>query len=415
MTHARACTCCGGDGNVCEGLGPGLQICIEMSFSGIKKNQWKKGDGCEFGHCAVGYFGPGGIVVGLQEIQNLSGVNITTVPGLSIGNCHMKVVGGSACEYTGVEFQSNEVASNARTSCHPDGLHLSNVSQGIAPGQTFNWQGDVIIRAGESVTVQNQLECGPIVGLGHMSDGGGSCTVTARIVNFGDCTANNDSYTVAQRCSGGQEISVDLETNVDGKYAVRYQGELYALTSQQTNGQPVDVEWVNESCSNDPPVGENRIARACTNSSQTIVYDPDLAPANARTCLWAGRRYELTGEESDSEAQPVLFSISPCLVLGTCSQVTGANDPRCNLPEFAHCPQCFDGTQVDPPVGPNTSQAADDEPDIPFFNAGSILKSAIRFATLNKLDDCPSCERRKKVMDHYGQKVGRWIIKRMKW
>lgn len=398
ITNAGGAPCCcgpGTGGNVCEIVGPGQVICLELSFSGINKNPWKKSDGCDPFSCAVGYFGPGGILAGRQEIQNLSGVNITTSPGFTSGNMHTKIVGASNnCEYTSQEFHFEEIISGERSYCLFGDLHLGNVSQNVGPGQTFNWDGDVIIPPGGSVTVQNQLECGPISGLGHMSDGGGSCVVTARVVNAGDCDANNDTYTIARQCSGVQEISVDLSTNNTDGYAVRYQGELYFLTSRQTTDDPVSgVEWVSESCDIEPEPDCSDILSHLDPRCSTVDYQ------DCAECVDPGVQCSDITNPFDPRCFTDDYRDCPeCSSDVNCNLVTGPDDPKCDLPEWASCPQCHDGTDIDPDPRPESPNAS-----TPGF--GDRVASAIQTASLGKVKPCAGCKKRQEALNRFGERL----------
>lgn len=219
-------------------------------------------------------------------------------------------------------------------------------------------------------------------------------------------------YVLARSCQNQNvAITIDPKTLAPNDITCVYNKTRFRITDEPSDGSPVLVAGSTDDCSS--PGEDLRIARKCFFGDVTTIYDRAEAPSSARSGFWIGQKWELTNEPANGEPVPMVFAPFDCFDLPDCNLVFGPNDPLCDTPQYSRCPKCFNGTQIDPRPGDSFELSTEDPPGI--FDFGDILKQAIKFATLNMLADCTGCERRRIILNKYGQILGRMILKHLKW
>ena len=431
MTHAR-CTCCGVD-PCADGVNPPL--CLQVNLSGIMPNPWKLGQNACLDDCGY-WVWQGGALYSQFEVVTLAGVNgahtfNNQVQYRAPTNILMRAVSLAGCDrYTGMVL-----GDNARIvvgiGCSPirNRLEVSDIQvfSQTGVGMLFRWEAapnpSLPITVGGSVTVENQLpECGGIVGGSDNTIGpagfGGSATIT--VLAYGDlCEPSSPTIVYAYTCDGTSRITVDLETNTSGGWLAKIGETLFIPSDEESQEVPWAVEWVQEDCPADV-VQQNMLAYPCRGGGAPIVYDPKQAPSNAQTCIYDEVRYDLTRETTTDDALQVEFSNRRCngIVIPSCTDITGPDDPRCrDCVKYAHCAICgCNDFPVDPPVRPsNESRTPHDQggAGIGVFAWGTMLQRAIKVLTRNKVRHCSKCERRRVLMDEFGEKLGAELARRL--
>lgn len=286
---------------------------------------------------------------------------------------------------------------------------LGNIDFGVAgPGGFSGGSPDgQPIPLGQTITDDSGLDNFGCTSLGGIIYGG-----RATVIQPPACTLP-PIYYLAELCGDpSQTISIDLFTiPTQGAASCRYQGNLYRPTITPTGDDPVDVVWGNELC--DQPTASNPVARDCGGSGSTITFDPDDRPPNGVTIRVGPTIYVPTQELSDEPPTPGEWLNDPCPIdVGPCHNITGPDDPRCDEPETFNCPQCYDGSDVGRPTDPPGLELPESDP--PGF--GDFVKRAIEITRLDRMapSDCSSCERRRIILNEFGDRVGRAVIRRLK-
>lgn len=223
-------------------------------------------------------------------------------------------------------------------------------------------------------------------------------------------------------CDGSARITYDPALRpVDG-VTLLVGSDRYIPVASTSTDSPTGGAWTTDPCE-DPSDAIYRINR-CNSTlpatwfeivaglpqSRTVGYRPGngLVPGqgHVRTtslgqngCLLSVASQPTT-VEWDTEPEVILTSIP-----GGCQgRPTTSIDPR---------PQCqpVDGGGG---TGPIQSPAImTDEPDIP--QLGNIIEQVLRTVSFSTLVSCGACERRKEVLNRYGEKIGRAVIRRLGW
>jgi hypothetical protein len=104
------------------------------------------------------------------------------------------------------------------------------------------------------------------------------------------------------------------------------------------------------------------------------------------------------------------WSPDPCPPTDACADLI-LNDPRCSLPQYRDCPQCVGFDVGDPQPEPDFD--LQDDGTIP--GLGDMVAEAIRTISLNTILPCGACERRKQVLNRFGERAGRAVIRLLRW
>lgn len=288
-------------------------------------------------------------------------------------------------------------------------------------------------------------------------------------VFYGDqCPEESADYLVMKACDGsGREIIVDPDTNT-GPPRARYEGEIYEA-DRRGGGDPVVVEWTDDECgsdtnrkyaehcdtgeritydgdlagpdhltcfynseryeltsidSTDLPVavvfspdpcgtvpGDLRWAYEC-DGSERVPYDRDSKPQWARAGKWDGRDWDLTSEEATGEPVPMQWSSFRCGTFPDCSGINDPDDPRCDDPSYSHCPACRGGPDIGPPFPRPGFESEGEEPStIPI---GDAVAATIKLFAGRRFDGCSGCKKRRIVLNKYGDKLGRLVLKSLR-
>jgi hypothetical protein len=412
-------------------------LCLKVDLAGIQPNPWQLGDAC-LDDCGY-WIWQGGSSYVQFEVLSLAGVNgghFFSNQGIYVAptNILMRVVRLNGCDrYSGMVL-GNNMRIVVGIGCSPirDRLEVGSVSvfsqTGVGP--LFEWNAApnpaTPIEVGGSITVQNQLpECSGIVGGSDNTIGpagfGGSATIT--VLSAGDdCEPTSPTNVYAYTCDGTQRITVDITTNTVGGWLAKIGETLFIPSGEESPEVPWVVEWVQEDCPPDT-VELNKIATPCRGTDPPIVYDPKLAPSGAQTCLYQDRRYDLTSTTTTEDAVDVEFSFRRCngIVVPSCVDITGPDDPRCfDCVTYAHCARCGCGQDEPPDPRPRPTnerlpgERDDGTYDGPrFFNWGTLIAKAIKVLSANKVRHCSKCERRRILLDTFGEKVGRELARRL--
>lgn len=223
------------------------------------------------------------------------------------------------------------------------------------------------------------------------------------------CTADL-GYVLARFCENTSvTITIDPSTLGPNDITCLLSQSRFIITQEPSNQSPVAVIGSVEAC--DVPGVDARVARLCFRSAE-IAYDRALMPAGSRTCLWLGRRYKLTTVASSDEPLGVIFNNFSCLGTLDCSIINDPDDPLCHDPFYRNCPGCLNDRDIGPPNprphGPE-SNTPDESPGLLPF--GNILKRGIKLVTVGKLEGCSACEKRRVILNRFGNKLGRKMIK----
>lgn len=411
MTHARDC---------CSGGGPSGQNCpapcLAVTFTGIDQEVGGVDSGCFImgGASAVFETGVDGAYIldsiggGSYEARvpvlyaDVQSTGVSDVYTIGRGGVLVIHVSGAVCENGIVNtIQSVNAYIDVEVFFSDDGSKAGPASRVVFASFGIGNMGEI-----RDSSIRNGCTAA------HGTHFGG----TAVVSQPGGCTLP-PIYRIARKCDDyAVSITFDQATRpepVDGSvFSIIYRGNRFIPTAEQSTDDPVAVEWSSEFCDSNPPGGDNRIAVRCF-GTERIVWDPSQLTGVARTCTRNGKRYKLIGETTTDQAVAVVFSTRSCygIDLPNCTGITGPDDPRCDLSEYAGCPMCYDGTQIDPPIGPNTLNAPDDSPGLPGLgDMVEIVLKAVRLDKIAKPGRC-GCQRRKEILNEYGQRYGRAIIK----
>ena len=218
------------------------------------------------------------------------------------------------------------------------------------------------------------------------------------------CDPQSADQLVLVACDGsGDEIIVDPDTN-RGEPAASYQGRLWR-PARRAAGVPVEVEWVDQECE---PADVWPIAQEC-NGTRSVTFDPATRPADGVTFIVGTVRYRPTNVMSEEAPSSGTWSPDPCTT-NPCDDLI-LNDPRCSLPQYRDCPQCVGFDVGDPQPEPDFD--LQDDGTIP--GLGDMVAEAIRTISLNTILPCGACERRKQVLNRFGERAGRAVIRLLRW
>lgn len=428
MTHARGCCC-----NTDDPPGPCPAPCVLVLISGLQYVVGGTDHPCYVGGGTVALSEPSGFV-GAFLLENLAGDRYSGVFPASVTTIQSE---GTVSAFT--TRVGGDLHVSARVGACVNGVleEYRDISAHVSGGWVIDPGGEPIPSSWTGAVFQADMPDGGPAPMGSsvpsaLTEFAGCVTQsllgvthggTGTVVQPASCTLP-PVYYFAENCQDpADKIIVDLYTiPPGGASSCLYQGRRYKLTARTTlDGPPVAVAWELVFCSNDPPAGDNRIAVLCRGLDQ-IVYDPADIVTFSRTCVWEGRRYKLTAATTNQPALPVIFSSRNCqgFDFPNCTGITGPDDPRCHDPIWEHCPRCFDSDPVDPPdpfpESPNASAGDDDDLDpgrLP--GLGDMVARTLELIRLDKLaspNKC-GCKRRQAILNEWGERYGRAIIKRL--
>lgn len=204
--------------------------------------------------------------------------------------------------------------------------------------------------------------------------------------------------------TGFNLITFDPASRPADGVTMMYQDVRYEPIGVDSDQPPVNVVW-----SPDPCEGVTyKIAVEC-GGSQTITYDPDTRPQDGVTLLAGGVRYQPTDDDSDTPPTPAMWSPDSCPPpdpTNPCADLV-PNDPRCNDPAYWDCPQCVGSDSGRPQPEPDFDLQTD--PQDP--GLGDAVARAIEIVTAGKLKPCSACDRRRQILNRFGERVGRRVIR----
>lgn len=313
--------------------------------------------------------------------------------GLTVKEFTIHVLSSRQFQYVGDEVDSvpsdNEICEDPRiaTACNPDAIP-QQVIYDLKTKPT--WAKSMICQGNDEIyllTIEVSDE-DPVLGVLYL-----------------DQACDDGLFTIAHLCSDPSvTISIDPDLLTPDCVTVLIGPDRYSITTETTNEPPVNVVCSTEPCESWP------VGIQC-GGGPAITYDPDLRTPDGVTFLFNGNRYKPNSTTSTDTPSNVVWSPLSCPV-DPCS-VLVPNDPRCGLPEFRGCPQCPPRQVDDPIIDPNPPASSGLDDDIP--GLGDLVKQSIALFGLNRLvgEDCPKCEKRRIVLNQYGNRIGRAILRRL--
>jgi len=223
------------------------------------------------------------------------------------------------------------------------------------------------------------------------------------------CGSPQTNY-YARICGGEDRITVDITQRPasDTRFNILYRGDIYVLTNEVSDELSFAVTWTSEGC-DEPPADLWPIARECS-GTRTLTFDPATRPADGVTFIVGTVRYRPTNVMSEEAPSSGTWSPDPCPPTDACADLI-LNDPRCSLPQYRDCPQCVGFDVGDPQPEPDFD--LQDDGTIP--GLGDMVAEAIRTISLNTILPCSACERRKQVLNRFGERAGRAVIRLLRW
>lgn len=267
---------------------------------------------------------------------------------------------------------------------------------GCTDGVLFNWGTNNPTPIRDGLTLSQSDNTVPLTG--NVRPG----TIT---IETSDCIDNPTIYRAVMCGDPSQSITVSVDDRPVNHQWCLFNGEKYALTGEQSDDTPVPVIWDALPCP--VVVAEWPQARRC-GTQDIITYDPATRPPNGVTMLVGSVRYAPTVGLASTPPTAVVWSADPCPA-GLCAGLV-QNDPLCAFAIFRDCPQCVGFDIGDPQPEPTNEQQGGTIPGL-----GDMVAEAIRTVTFNTLLPCGACERRKEVLNRFGQRAGAAIIKRLGW
>lgn len=231
-------------------------------------------------------------------------------------------------------------------------------------------------------------------------------------------------WPLAVECEGSAQITYDPAQRPQGALTLIVGQARYTPIAGVGTDDPTDGVWTNDPC---PDPGGDAIYRVnrC-NSTQparwydivngelverTIGYRPGdgMAPGEGHVVVNA---IEGAGCLHSVGAQPTTVELTtePDLIL-TSRRGPCASRPARLVDTRPQCQPQDGGGGFDD--ADNVNLNAQDDANIP--QLGDLVEQAIRTITLNTLLPCASCERRKEVLNRYGERIGRAILRRLNW
>ena len=268
---------------------------------------------------------------------------------------------------------------------------------GCNDGVLFNWGTNNPTPIRDGLTLTQADNSRPI--FGNVSPG----TITIETV---DCTENPTTYYAALCGDPSQTITVDITDRPINQQWCIHNEERYALTGERSEDPPVPVIWDALPCP--VVVGDWPLARRCGGQS-LITYDPATRPPNGVTLFVGQLQYIPVAGFAATPPTAGVWSPDPC-PSGLCAGLV-PNDPLCAFPIYRDCPQCVGFDVGDPQP----------EPDFDLQEGGTIpglgdmVAEAIRTISLNTILPCSACERRKQVLNRFGERAGRSILRILNW
>jgi len=234
--------------------------------------------------------------------------------------------------------------------------------------------------------------------------------VDGTVIEQSPCDAPSSRVAVAcDPQADPQEITYDPSTMPASAVSMvdTATGLRYLPTNTPSTGSPITVVYEGEGCP-EPPADVWPVAQEC-NGTRTLTFDPALRPADGVSFVVGPVRYRVTNLVREELPTPGTWSPDPC-PSNPCGGLL-PNDPRCALPEFRDCPQCVGFDIGDPQPEPDFD--LQDDGTIP--GLGDMVAEAIRTISLNTILPCSACERRKQVLNRFGERAGRAVIRLLRW
>ena len=232
-------------------------------------------------------------------------------------------------------------------------------------------------------------------------------------------------YPVLSQCLDPSATILADDADRSGEPRAEYQGVIYTDTGERAFGDPVPVTWTTDPCPT-PPVyrlcgpaptyldGLQLAFRSrIEDDTADLYFFNDTFPLDGRpSCK---ERWFLYYErvEDDGGAYPLL----PEGALG--------GQGECQSPYQFGPTTCIEGGGITPPpdYGPpvggesptGTSLSPAETPLTPDEEAGigSMLAEAIKLVSAGTIKPCAACEKRKRVLNRFGNRVGREILRRL--
>jgi hypothetical protein len=160
--------------------------------------------------------------------------------------------------------------------------------------------------------IPNDSECFDLSGgrRGRRGFVNGTAIVTPIGTGSQPSCPTDPTFSLAARC--GNELAtipVDVETRTGDFYNCYYQGELYRLTTETTEDEPLDVEWTADECPTQPD--EWPVAIECGGSG-AITFDPSDRPSDGVTIQVGSTIYVPTAEISEDPPTAGAWLPDPC-------------------------------------------------------------------------------------------------------
>jgi hypothetical protein len=219
------------------------------------------------------------------------------------------------------------------------------------------------------------------------------------------------TYPILSQCLDPSTTILADDANRAGEPNAVYAGEVWRDTGDRATGDPVAVTWTTDACPVPP------MYRLCGTASTAegvpavlrSRFESDTSPAYFYTATFpstdAGcqERWVLTYElvPDDGGSYPLLpdgaVPSAACSPPNRLSKACGGGEIQ--PPDFG------------PPIGSPVALASltpDEEAGL-----GSMLAEAIKLVSAGTVQPCAACEKRRRVLNRFGNRVGRVILRRL--
>ena len=239
------------------------------------------------------------------------------------------------------------------------------------------------------------------------------------------------TWPVAVSCDGTAFITYDPGDQPPGTITFLFDDVRYKPTiGESTESPPAGIAWDTEECATSEDIYRINFCRSSGAANQTFTLDPDTNGLRSQTVgyrpgngLVPGEGHvsiQIPGESlclTQVAATPTVIPLDtePEVVLtsrpGTCRGIPSVVvDPR------GECQPTDGGGGGIIPDSPNLTALSDlTDTDISAFQLGNLVEQALKTISLNKLETCPACQRRKEVLNRYGDRVGKAILRVLNW
>ena len=227
-------------------------------------------------------------------------------------------------------------------------------------------------------------------------------------------------------CDGGDPIAADDEDR-QGRENAYFNGILYITTGNQIEGDPVAVDWTDDQCPQGPELWErcadpdNPFAQPGTNPDPPIpprvrefrggdathlvavftgeVDNPGGVGSTPPRCDYSAAVYYRKIDDDGSDA-PEVFS--------------GSTASGCEQDRFTVL--CGGDGGVDPqePVDPGEPTPEDPAATDDDTGLGNLIAEAIRITSAGTVRPCAGCEKRKRLINRFGNQTGRALARKLR-